>query len=150
MSDASAPTQLHPVKQALVIIGGYLASETVLVACAILWVFLYSTLIYRDGDNAYYASYAQLSSPVVAVVLAGPVFFALGRFLRRRFRDQALRLAMVTAVVGIVIDLPLVMVGDVDSPVYSLTTIVLSVLASLIGAYRGARLEPVESMGATA
>ena len=35
-------------------------------------------------------------------------------------------------------------------PLYSRSTIALSVLASLIGAYLGARLRPVESIGATA
>ena len=66
---------MNPIKQALIIIAAYLVAETFLVACAYLWVFIYSMLIYSGGDSAYYEAYAQVASPVVAVALAGPGVF---------------------------------------------------------------------------
>ena len=49
-------------------IGGFLVTEIVLIALAFLWVFIYSTTINTGGDEAYYQAYAQVASPVVAIL----------------------------------------------------------------------------------
>ena len=72
MAEVLTPSPLNPIKQIFIVIGAYLAAEIFLVACAFLWVFIFSMAIDTGGDNAYYEAYAQVSSPVVAVVLAGP------------------------------------------------------------------------------
>ncbi len=134
---------MNPIKQALIIIAAYLVAETFLVACAYLWVFIYSMLIYSGGDSAYYEAYAQVASPVVAVALAGPVFFAIGRAMRRRWSDQAQKLAIGAGVVNFVVSVPLVVTTVVDDLVYNLLMVVLATLAMLAGAYVGTRSETV-------
>ena len=41
-----------------VVIGTYVLAEIFLIAMAFFWVFIYSMLIYADGNEAYYQSYA--------------------------------------------------------------------------------------------
>ena len=140
MTDIFTTGPLHPIRQALIVIGAYLVAEIFLVACAFLWVFIYSLVIYPGGENAHYEGYAQVSSPVVAVVLAGPVFFAIGRFMRRRW-DQALKLAMATGLVNVLVAVLLVMTSDMEDLTYQVSMMVLATIAMLTGAYIGARAE---------
>ncbi len=120
-------------------LGAYILMEITLVAFAFLWVFIYSMLIYSDGDQAYYEAYAQKSSPVVAVVLAGPVFFLTARLMRNRWPDQALRLALTSCVLALVVALPQLLLYEAESLSFQLTTAVLSMATMLTGALLGAR-----------
>ena len=81
MAEVITPNPLNLVKQVFIVLGAYVTAEIFLVACAYLWVFIYSMFIDTGGNNAYYEAYAQISSPVVAVLLAGPAFFVIGRFM---------------------------------------------------------------------
>ena len=121
------------------ILGTYIAAEIVLVAAAYLWVFIYSVTIYSSGDQAYYEAYAQLSSPVVAVLLAGPVFFVAGRLIRERWPKQAVKLAMTAGGLNILVSLPLVLSSDIEHSAYHLTAVLLATTAMIIGAWLGAR-----------
>ncbi len=140
MAEVFIPNPLNPIKQVLVVIGAYLVAEIFLVACAFLWVFIYSMAIDTGGDNAYYEAYAQISSPVVAVVLAGPVFFAIGRFMRRRW-DQALKLAIATALINVLVAIALVTLSEIEAFAYQVSMMGLATITMLTGAYLGARAE---------
>ncbi len=139
MPEPIAPDPLTAFKQVLIVVVAYLVAEVFLVACAYLWVFVYSLVFYSGGDNAYYEAYAQVSSPIAAVVLAGPTYFVIGLFMRRRFPDHALRLALAPAVVGFIVAMPLVIATVVDDFLYNVVMVLLSTLAALVGAYLGAR-----------
>ena len=67
----------------LYVLVGFLVTEIAMVACAFIWVFIYSTTIDTTGNEASYQAYAQDASPVVAVVVAFPIFFAMGRVFCR-------------------------------------------------------------------
>ena len=118
-------------------VGGFLVTEIVMVACAFLWVFIYSTLINTGGDQAFYEAYAQVASPVVAVIVAGPIFFAMGRVFTS-LGDRARTIAMVVVVANLAVDFPLV-IFSADELGYSLTMSVFSAAGKIIGAWVGSR-----------
>ena len=133
--ELTGPTNLKVGMHVLV---GLLATEVVLVSLAFLWVFIYSTVINTGGDEAYYQAYAQVSSPVVAVVGSFPVFFVMARMFRNRLAERALVAAFVTVAINLAIDLPLVVMMAEDMT-YNLTAAVLAATGKVLGAYFGAR-----------
>ena len=139
MSDAAMTDRLGPLRQALAVLGAYVVLEVVLVSMAFLWVFIYSVAIYSEGDQAHYEAYAQVSSPVVAVLLAGPVFFLVARWMRGRWPGEALRMALATCVLGLVVGATLVILGEVENLAFSLTMVVLATATTAAGAVVGAR-----------
>ena len=80
------------------IIGWLLLVMIIMVGAAYLWVWIYATFINSTGDQAFYEAYAQTASPIVAIVTALPVFYLMGRSMRR-FEDKAMFAAM--AVLGL-------------------------------------------------
>lgn len=118
-------------------IGGFLATEVVMVASAILWVFIYSALINTGGDQAFYEAYAQVASPVVAVVVAGPVFFAMGRFLMR-LGERARTVAIGVVVANLLVDFPLV-IFSAEELGYNLIMSILAATGKIVGALYGTR-----------
>ncbi len=140
MAEVITPNPLNLVKQVFIVLGAYVTAEIFLVACAYLWVFIYSMFINTGGNNAYYEAYAQISSPVVAVLLAGPAFFVIGRFMRRRW-DQALKLAIATGLVNVIVAVALVTLSEIDEFAYQVSMMGLATIAMLTGAYFGARGE---------
>jgi hypothetical protein len=126
-----------PGTQIAAVIGGFALTEAVMIGCAFAWVFLYSTLIFSGGDNAYYQAHAQVASPVVAVVTAGPIFFAMGRFMRR-FGERALLLALCVVGVNLVFDAAII-ASVSEEFVYITAMSVLSAAGKVGGAYGGAQ-----------
>ena len=125
--------------QAGIIVGTYITAEIVLVLAAYLWVYIYSIAIHSGGDHAYYEAYAQLSSPVVAVLLAGPVFFAAGRLIRKRWPEQAVKLAIAAGGLNILISLPLVLGSNLENATYHLIAVILATTAMISGGWLGAK-----------
>lgn len=110
-----------------------------MVGAAYLWVFIYSLVINSGGDQAYYEAYAQRASPVVAVITAFPVFFLMGKYMRR-FEAGAF-----VAVAGVVI-LHILMEAIVlstlnDTFAYVLGFSVAAMCLKIAGGYFGMRRE---------
>ena len=119
------------------IVLGFVVALGVMVACAYLWVFIYSVLINTTGDQAFYEAYAQTASPVVAVVTAFQVFYLLGRYMRR-FGDRARFAAL--AAVGINLMVDALAVASVTQDLgYMVLMSVLSAAAKIAGALVGTR-----------
>ena len=125
-----------PARTAIVLIA-YVSTLAVLVACAFLWVFIYSTFIDSSGDAAYYEAYAQRASPVVAVVLSAPVFYLMGNFMRR-FGSAAMGLALTVVAINLVIDVAVLMTFATDLS-HHVAMSALAALAKLTGAWFGVR-----------
>jgi len=123
--------------QSFVVLGGLLVTEALMIACAFAWVFVYSVLIHPGGDDAHYQAYAQVASPVVAVVMAGPIFWAMGRVMRR-FGTLALRLAIAVVVVNLLADGSIVATLAEDVP-YNAAMSMLAAAGKAGGAFLGAR-----------
>ncbi|MGD8830868.1 MAG: hypothetical protein PVF57_09715 [Pseudomonadales bacterium] len=108
-----------------------------MVVCAYAWVYVYSVLIHTSGDQAYYEAYARTASPAVAVVLSFPVFYCVGRYMRR-FANRAMMAALSVATINIVMD-AFVATAQSEDSAYLLITSVLAAFGKLIGAWQGAR-----------
>lgn len=114
----------------------FLLSLVFLVTCAYGWVFIYSQVVHTGGDAAYYEAYAQVASPVVAVVLSFPVFYYVGRHMRR-FGGQAVLAAMAVAGINIIMDALVVM--SVDAGAHLTVMSLIAAAGKLAGAYEGSR-----------
>jgi hypothetical protein len=108
-----------------------------LVGLAYLWVYIYSTFVYPTGDLAHYQAYAQVASPVVAVTAAGPVFYLMGRFMRR-YGHRAFAAALAVVVLNVLIDASTV-VSLAEDVRYSTLVSLVAAAPKLIGAYLGVR-----------
>ncbi len=117
----------------LYVLVGLLVTEIAMVACAFIWVFIYSTVIDTTGNEAY----AQDASPVVAVVVAFPIFFVMGRVFCR-LGARATMAALIAVGINLAIDFPLVLTMAEDLP-YALIASVLAASGKISGAYVGTR-----------
>ncbi len=123
------------------IVAAFLVTEIAMLACAYLWVFIYATFINTMHDGAFYTADAQVASPIVAVVVAFPIFFAMGRYMRR-FGSQALFAAMAVVVINLALDGFILFVAAGDQIPSYLTILVMSLLSAAMkfgGAYVGTR-----------
>ena len=117
------------------VIGAFIATEVVMVGCAFAWVFIYSVTLHTTGDAAYYEAYARTASPVVAVVMAFPVFFAAGRWLSRL---GALSLAAALWVVGINLALDAAVIATAAfDPLYVGVLAAAAAVLKAVGAWLG-------------
>jgi len=76
------------------IVSTWLGSHLVLIAGHVALVFFYSVAIAPDRSAAEYTAFAQRSGPWFSIVLGGPVFYAVGRFLVNRFGSHGRRAAI--------------------------------------------------------
>ncbi|MGE0624140.1 MAG: hypothetical protein AB7I04_05305 [Pseudomonadales bacterium] len=119
------------------IVLAFLASLFVMVACAYLWVFAYSVFIDPTGDQAYYEAYARTASPVVAVVLSFPVFFYVGRCMRR-FAGRATTAALAVVAINLTMDVLVVSATGTDDTHLAVMSL-LAAAGKLLGAWQGSR-----------
>jgi hypothetical protein len=80
-------------------IGGFLALEAVGIAAAFAWVAIYSYVLNPGRSLAEYQAYAQVSSPVVSLVVGVPAFLLAGVWFRRRLGPGAFPTAAALAAV---------------------------------------------------
>jgi hypothetical protein len=132
---ANEPAQ--PLTRIVWVVGAWFVTQAALVVAAYLWVWLYSTFVDSGGDVAYYEAYARRASPLVAAILSGPVFYAMGRFMRR-FGRAALGLAFAVVAVNLVLDVLLVATIAEDLR-YNAALSGLAAVAKIGGAWIGAR-----------
>ncbi len=125
------------VKTTLWILLATIITLVIMVACAYLWVYVYSAFIHTTGDAAFYEAYAQRASPVVAVVVAFPVFFVMGRFMRG-LGARATMAALTVVAISLVLDVASVATMASD-PIYHGIASILSFIAKFAGAYFGSK-----------
>ena len=73
------------------VVGTWLGAHVVLVAGHVLLVVLYSLVIAPSLEHADYQEFAERSAPWFSIVVGGPVFWLVGRILRRRVRPHGRR-----------------------------------------------------------
>lgn len=62
----------------------FVGLEIVMIAAAFAWVAIYSYVLQPGQSLATYQAYARQASPIVALVVGIPAFFAAGIWLRKR------------------------------------------------------------------
>jgi len=113
------------------------ALEVVLVASAFAWVAVYSYLIHPGEELAYYQSYAESASPVVAVVMGIPYWYLACRWVGRKAGSRALAMSLWIWFILFAIDLPLTIIGGAKG--YILLMVAISHSTKLLAAYLGGR-----------
>ncbi len=119
------------------IVLAFVISLALMLAAAYLWVFIYSVVINNSGDQAFYEAYAKIASPVVAVAVSFPVFYWVGRYLRR-FGSRALFAALAVVAINLLMDAA-VLTSLTENLPDNLTISALSALGKISGAMTGAR-----------
>lgn len=117
------------------VIAAYFVALAIMVASAYVWVYLYSVFVYAGGDAAYYEAYAQTAGPVVAVVVASPVFYAVGRFMCR-FGERALFASLAVVFVNVLMD-GLILLTISEHMTHHLLMSTFATLGKCAGAWAG-------------
>jgi hypothetical protein len=111
--------------------------EIATIASAVAWVAFYSYVIHPGEDSSYYQEYAQVASPVVAVVVTGPFWFFGCRWIARKAGTSAIAMSLWVWVLVFLIDLPLMIVGRATGSAWVMFSIANSI--KLVAAYLGGR-----------
>lgn len=75
----------------------------------------------------------------MAVVLAGPTFFLAGRLIRKRWRAQALHLAIGVCGVNLLVALPITFAAAAQDLTYQVLMVILTSVLVATGMYFGTR-----------
>lgn len=134
MTSGAGPSRLQLW---IAVVGAFVVAMAVMIAAAYGWVFVYSVVINPSGDAAFYEAYARVASPVVAVALSFPVFYGVGRFMRR-FGRQAVVAALSVVAINVALDVVALLTVAEDLG-YNVLMSGLAALGKIFGAYRGAR-----------
>src|SRR5678810_1074466 len=70
--------------------------EVALVLSAFAWVAIYSYLIHPGEVVAYYQNYAQLSGPILSIILGIPYWFFACRWVARKAGSRAVTMSPVS------------------------------------------------------
>ncbi len=81
-----------------------IAAMALNVACAFLWVWLYSVAVAPGHDEAFYQAYAQDAAPISSLVAGAPILFAAG-WLSGRRAERPILAGMLVGIIYAVIDL---------------------------------------------
>ncbi|MEK6304569.1 MAG: hypothetical protein AABO41_28105 [Acidobacteriota bacterium] len=119
------------------VVGTAIGLEAAMVISAFAWVAIYAYLIHPGEDAAYYENYAQVASPVVAVVVGMPYWFFGCRWVTRKAGTRAVQMALWAWFIVFIIDVPLNFLGE--PTVYNWVMVVIAHSTQLLGAYLGGR-----------
>lgn len=97
------------------VVGAWWVAHVALVLGHVVHVFLYSVAVAPDLPVAAYSTYAERSGPWFSILFGGPVFYLLGRILRRRVAHRARLLGLAVWVLYSITDLAIV-VAVVEAP----------------------------------
>ena len=128
------PSWLHAV-------AGYIVVEAILITAAFGWVAIYSYALHRGESAAYYESYAQDASPVVALVAAMPVFYMTGLLMRRIAPDRAESTMLALVAISICVTIA-ILISLKEGRIYHWSLAILCGLAQLGAGWLGSRRSP--------
>ena len=83
-------------RTALWVLTTWWLAHIALIGALVLLVFLYSVAIAPGLENSEYESFAMRSGPWLSIVAGGPVFYLIGRLLRRRVPPHGRAAALTT------------------------------------------------------
>lgn len=119
------------------VVGVAVGLEVAMVISAFAWVAIYSYLIHPGEERAFYENYAQLASPVVSIVLGIPFWFFACRWVGRKAGNRAVAMCLWTWFVLFLIELPLILLADLQA--YDWSMVAASHSTKALGAYLGGR-----------
>jgi hypothetical protein len=111
--------------------------EVAIVLSAFGWVAIYSYLIHRGEQAAYYENYAQFASPIVSIVLGVPYWFFACRWVGRKGGTRAVAMGLWVWFILFIIDMALYLLGEPTT--YYWVMAAISEPTKLLAAYLGGR-----------
>lgn len=118
-------------------VGTALVMEIALIASAIGWVAIYSYAINPGQESSFYEKYAQLSSPIVSIVLGIPFWFLACRWVGRKAGSRAVAFSLAAWLICFLIESPLYIFGGIKASLWLMIGISHSTKA--LAAYFGGR-----------
>lgn len=85
-------------------------------AAAFAWVAFYSYFIHPGETNDFYQRYAEVASPWVSVLVGGPIFYSICRWIGSKVPARAWPTAMALFGLYLIVDLTLVLSMGAPSP----------------------------------
>ena len=113
------------------------AAMAVNVACAFLWVFVYSALIAPGQEEAAYQAYAMRAAPWVSVIAGIPILFVAG-WLLARWQGGGWQVGILAAIAYVTIDFAILTLADALAAIAPI--VALSFATKLAAAALGGRL----------
>ena len=126
--------ELSILKRCAIVILWFVITLGLMVAAAYLWVFIYSVFINNTGTPTFYEDYAQIASPIVAVCVALPIFYMMGRYMRRYQAAITLVWSVLAIHIGMEI---LVQLSLQQPPTIVVICSILAAILKVLGAYLG-------------
>ena len=117
------------------VVGIAFGLEVATVISAFVWVAIYSYLIHPGEDPGYYQDYAQLSSPIVSVVMGMPYWFFACRWVCRKAGKRAVAMSLFAWLVLFLIELPLLVLAG--ATLSNWIVFAISHLTKMLAAYFG-------------
>lgn len=82
-----------------------LVVQALMVVAAFAWVAIYAYGIHPGEAAAYYEAYAQVASPISALITGPALYYLAARWLRRRLGESAVSTALVAAGIAVALDI---------------------------------------------
>lgn len=105
-------------------VGGWWIAMATLIAGHVLLVFLYSLTIARDLPAAEYSAFAERSGPWFSIFFGAPVFYWVGRILRRRTAPHARGVGLASWALYSICDLSIVLAVGSMTPLLGVQWVV--------------------------
>lgn len=112
-----------------------------------LFMVLYGQVLNPGHEETYYQEAASRFGPYASIIGGIPVFFLTGVVLRRFMGGRALKVAITTWAVYVVVDLAIIIAVAADKMIAFLPLMVVSFATKLAAIYLGARVSISEAKG---
>ncbi|MBC7894918.1 MAG: hypothetical protein H7066_05875 [Cytophagaceae bacterium] len=124
------------IRWGLAIVAALLAQITMIVI-SVICVAVYSYTIHTGETQEFYNAFASASGPWISLIVGGPVFFLIARWIRRRAPSAALGTAMAHAGIYLAIEVIVLLLWQGDTS-GALPFMIGGFLPKLVGAWLGA------------
>ena len=120
--------------------GAMLLAQFTLIALSVICVAVYSYTIHTGETQEFYNAFARASGPWVSLIAGGPVFFLIGRWIRRRSPVAAIGTAMALCGLYLAIEIVIMLLwpGDVGATREIVAFMIAGFVLKVAGAWLGA------------
>ncbi len=111
--------------------------HVILIAITVLEVFIYS-LIKPGQEESFYSHHAEISGPIISMVVGFVLFFFIARYLGKNRSSISIRIGILLAVIYTIMDALILLGYSIDWSDH-LPVFAISFLVKLSGGYLGGR-----------
>jgi hypothetical protein len=114
-------------------------AQLTLIALSVACVAVYSYAIHTGETREFYTDFANASGPWVSLITGGPVFFLLGRWIRRRAPHSAFNTALAMCGLYLAIEVTTLILwqGDASTKLGAVPFMISGFIVKAIGTWMG-------------